>query len=421
MGHTVGLAVLAAVFLLGTIRPINMGALALGAAFVVGLTVYGSNADDIAAGFPASMLIVLVGVTYLFALATRNGTVDWLVDAAVRMVQGRIGLIPWVMFLVPCALTSIGSATPSAVAVMVPIALKFARQYRISEAMTGVMVIQGATAGGFSPLGIYGIVVNGLVGRVPPLALFAGTFTACLLVAGVAYVRYSGFAPRVPDPEPAGGGGAGGGGATRTVVKPAQRLTPRMVLTLCGILTLVLGALLAGLDVGFAAITVVAVLGLVHPEDGKAAAGDIAWGTVLLICGIITYIALLQRMGAIDWLGARIAGINAPLLAALFVCVIGAVVSAFASTTAFLGAVLPMAAPFLGGGEVGTVGLVVAVAVSTSVVDCSPYSTMGALTVANAGESTRDGVFRSLMRWGLTLMLVAPVLAWGLLVLPGSW
>ena len=58
----------------------------------------GVSEDDIFAGFPGDLFIILVGVTYLFAIANNNGTVDWLVHAAVRAVGGRVALIPWVMF-----------------------------------------------------------------------------------------------------------------------------------------------------------------------------------------------------------------------------------------------------------------------------------------------------------------------------------
>ena len=52
------------------------------------------------------------------------------------------------------------------------------------------------------------------------------------------------------------------------------------------------------------------------------------------------------------------------------------------------------AVPFLQTGEVGAVGRVVVLAVSTSTVDCSPFSTKGA-------------------------SVVAPLLTWGVLVVPG--
>ena len=103
-GEVIALLTLAAVFLVATVTSAHMGALALVAAFLVGGLVYGVDADEVLAGFPGSMFVILVGVTYLFALAKNNGTVDWLVHASVRVAGGRIAAVPVVMFLVPAAI-----------------------------------------------------------------------------------------------------------------------------------------------------------------------------------------------------------------------------------------------------------------------------------------------------------------------------
>ena len=97
-------------------------------------------------------------------------------------------------------------------------------------------------------------------------------------------------------------------------------------------------------------MTIAVVLSLLMPQATKGAAEKVAWPTVLLICGIVTYVALLQEMGTIDWLGEQVAGIGTPLLAALVICFIGGAVSAFASTTGILGALIPLAVPFLAQG-----------------------------------------------------------------------
>ena len=78
--------VLAVVFLVGTVRSVNLGALALVAAFGVGVGVFAMDTGDILAGFPAELFVILVGVTFLFAIASANGTVDWLVQLAIRAV-----------------------------------------------------------------------------------------------------------------------------------------------------------------------------------------------------------------------------------------------------------------------------------------------------------------------------------------------
>ncbi len=67
---------LVAMFVAATLLPINMGALGFVAAFLVGTLAVGMNTDDIIGGFPSELFLTLVGVTYLFAIAQNNGTVD---------------------------------------------------------------------------------------------------------------------------------------------------------------------------------------------------------------------------------------------------------------------------------------------------------------------------------------------------------
>lgn len=103
----------------------------------------------------------------------------------------------------------------------------------------------------------------------------------------------------------------------------------------------------------------------------------------------------------------------------MLICLIGAVVSAFASTTGILGALIPIAIPFLLSGEIGAVGLIAALAISSSVVDSSPISTSGALVTASAPEEQREAVFRRLMQWGLCMAAITPLLTWLIFILPG--
>ena len=448
MSHEIlSLIVLAVIFLVATIRGVNMGALALVAAFVVGLAVYDVTEADILKGFPSSLFVILVGVTYLFALAKNNGTVDWIVHGAVRAVGGRVALVPWAMFVVCAIVTAIGAVSPAAVAIVAPVAMGFATRYKIHPMLMGMMVVQGATAGSFSPIGIFGSITNGVVDKngLPgnPLFLFASAFVASLLIAVIAFFAFGGRALMARGKETAdvtemgdlaeeGMQGFREGNvrsephskveADRTLkadtVPDHHKLNTQKIMTLVGLVGLIVGALGFGLDVGFTALTVAVVLTLLFPKSAKGAVEKISWGTVLLIGGIVTYVGLLQNQGVVKWLGDSVADIGAPLIAALMICLIGAVVSAFASTTGIIGALIPLAVPFLLRGEVNAVALIAALAIASSVVDCSPFSTNGALVVANADPSERDSVFRQLMIWGMSIMVIAPVLVWAALVVP---
>lgn len=441
------------VFLIATILPVHMGALAFVAAFVVGGVFLGETTDDVVAGFPGDLFVILVGVTYLFAIANHNGTVEWLVHIAVRAVRGRISLIPWVMFTVTGILTAFGAVVPAAVAIIAPIGMGFAAKYKINPMLMGLLIINGASAGGFSPISIFGSIVNGVVERneLPsnPTLLFVSSIVFNVLLSVGVYVLFGGrelsgrnanreaeegilVAARsfegVPNVQQTIGGttlthpgqrASGDAGVTHVGPEDAPTLNLERILTLVGLLGLGIGALAFGLDVGFTAITVAVILTLVNPGRSKAAVGEISWPTVLLICGIVTYVSMMERAGAIDFLGHQVATIGAPLVAALIICFIGAAVSAFASTTGILGALIPLAVPFLLAGEVGAVGLIIALSISSSVVDSSPFSTSGALVVANSIEEKRDAVFKGLMRWGFSMVVIAPIVSWLIFVVPG--
>src|SRR2546427_757155 len=127
--------------------------------------------------------------------------------------------------------------------------------------------------------------------------------------------------------------------------------------------------------------------------------------------------SVMDKMGTIDFVGHSVAQLTSPLVAALLLCFVGAVVSAFASSTAVLGSLIPLAVPFLqGGSDVSAVGFIAAMAVSSTIVDVSPFSTNGALVLANAKGVDRDRFFRQLMVYGGLVTLVAPLLVWLLFV-----
>ncbi len=452
MSHElISLAVLVIVFLIATVRGVNMGALALVASFIVGLSVYDATVDDVLAGFPADLFVILVGVTYLFALAKNNGTVDWIVHAAVRAVGGRVALVPWAMFGVCATVTAVGAVSPAAVAIVAPVGMGFAVRYQIHPVMMGIMIVQGATAGSFSPIGIFGSITNGVVDdrNLPGNEgfLFLTTFLAATLIAVITYFAFGGrqliargredahvlamaaqaeaasFAAThdtstTREPHSAVEAREA---ASRDQAAPADeshRLNAQRSLTLVGLAALIVGALGFDLDVGFTALTIAVALTLAFPQSAKGAVEKISWGTVLLIGGIVTYVTLLENQGVVQWLGEEVAGVGAAIVAALLICFIGSVVSAFASTTGIIGALIPLAVPFLLTDQVNAVGLIAALAISSSVVDCSPFSTNGALVVANAEAEDREMVFKRLMQWGMSIVVVAPIVAWLVLVVP---
>ena len=90
----VAIIALVALFVIGTLLPINMGALAYVAAWLVGMYALDLDEKEILAGVSGDLILTLIGVTYLFAIARNNGTVDLIVRTAVRARRRPRGADP---------------------------------------------------------------------------------------------------------------------------------------------------------------------------------------------------------------------------------------------------------------------------------------------------------------------------------------
>jgi di/tricarboxylate transporter len=437
----VGILVLALIFAIGTWRSINLGALALVAAVVLGTGFAGASLKDVYAGFPADLFVLLVGVTFLFGVATANGTVEWVVDRAVHLVGDHARALPWVLFVVAAIPTTAGALGPAGIAILAPLGLRIGQRYNINPVLTSLMIVHGSAVGNFSPINVLGAIVNKTMERegLPsnPLLLFAGNLVFNALLAVAIYLIYGrGLRRRSDDGErsesvsigaravdndsPITTAGATAIRASTALSSPPEhlaKLTRPQIITIGAVVLVLIGAIGFGFDIGVLALVAAVVLRLATPQSSEGAEKSIAWNVVLLICGILTYVALLQHIGTIDRVGNAVADMRTPLLAAFVICLIAGAVSAFASSTATIGALIPLSVPLLAQGDLPTVSFIVALSISATAVDATPFSTVGALTVANAPVSQQQRVFKGMLRWGLSMILVAPAAAWLIFIL----
>lgn len=137
--HTFGILGLALIFVIGTLRPINLGVLSLVMTFLVGTFLAGEQLADMYRGFPVDLLILLVGITYLFAIAANNGTIERIVGAAAHLVRDRRSLIPWIVFALAAVPTMAGALGSAGVALLAPLALRLAERYDVDRRMIGLI------------------------------------------------------------------------------------------------------------------------------------------------------------------------------------------------------------------------------------------------------------------------------------------
>ncbi len=195
--HVAGIAGLVVIFVIGTVRPVSLGALALVMTYLIGTLVVGESVSEMYRGFPVDLLVLLVGVTYLFGIATSNGTLERFVEGAAWLVQGRRALIPWIAFGVASVPAMAGALGSAGVAMLAPLALRLAERYDIDRRMVGLMVVHGAAAGNFSPLNVLSAIVtqavatNGL--QMSATVLFLANLAYNVVLAGAIFLVFGGL------------------------------------------------------------------------------------------------------------------------------------------------------------------------------------------------------------------------------------
>lgn len=441
--------VLVAAFAVGSFTKINAGLLATVAAFGVGTLLAGMSIKDVIGQFPAGLFFILVGATLLFAIVRINGTIDLLAYWAERLAGDRKILVPVLMFLLTAALASAGAFTPAAIAIVAPVGLALGMRFGISTLAMGLVIVQGANAGAFSPVNPFGVLANKMLDGAgasdDSFKLYAYCFIFNAILAVIAYALVQAIMKRRAakagtlhtdggdnDVKDDGGAGAPSGealsgpGGTGTAVLTAPTsvttgtrtrpekvaATPMRILTLVGIASLLVLTTVLGLDVGVASLVIAAVLIVLDSSVQKPAVESMPWSAIILVTGIVTYVGMLEKMGALKELQEGIAGLGNSSLAALIASYVVAIVSAFASTTGTLGVISPVVHSIAMDPLLTPVGVITAIAISSSVVDVSPMSTSGALLMASAQPKDERMFFRALLLWAIAMIGVVPLLVW---------
>ncbi|MET4431429.1 MULTISPECIES: SLC13 family permease [unclassified Mycolicibacterium] len=441
----VSIGILLVTLAVATLRGVHIGALALAVALGVGLTLGAESTKEVMAGFPVDLMLLLLGITYLVAIARVNGTLDRLVDWAVRRTGTRKVLLPWVMFALALAIAALGN--PLAAMIVIPIAMLLAEQNGRDPVVMGLGAINGSLAGCFAPTSLYGVLsvnIGEMAGvELNPFAQFAFVLAVVVgLQVGAQFLfrRHRTIepgdapasTPPVPGPTDASTHSIGGSGSAPVAVQTRLDTAPGTVSASTAVQRVTMGALsllivvvvLApalgyAVNIGAVALSLGIVIALLFPKETRPAIGDIDWSTILLVGGVVTYVGILQRMGAVDSLGNVAVSIPSALVAAFAVCVIAAVISAFASTTALFPALIPLALPMVATGNLSAAGLIIAIGASATLVDASPFSTSGAIMVASSPPEEHTRVFKMLLRWGLSMAVIGPLVTCGLLLVPG--
>ncbi len=391
---------------------LNPGVLAITLAWIIGVYLTEPGAEPLGlrtvmSGFPTDLFLTLTGVTFLFALAQGNGTLERVAAVAVRLCRGNLGLIPVAFFLLAFVFASVGAGNIAATALIAPTAMATAHSAGISSFLMMIMVGHGAVAGALSPVAPTGVIAAGIMRDRIGVEGFEWQFYLDNLMANVA-IALIGYLVL-------GGWRLFRSRASATVV-PASSLAESAFALKHNVTLAVLAILLIGVvgfdaNVGMVAFAGGGILVLGGFSDETDAIKRIPWGVILMVSGVTVLTALLQVTGGTDLFTDMVANISGPRSVTGIIAGITGVISVYSSTS---GVVLPAFLPIAAGlaDQVGASVMAVAssIIVGGHLVDTSPLSTIGALALASADPSVdRKALFNKGLAWGLSMSVVGAV------------
>lgn len=414
---------------------LNVGFLSIAFGIIVGGLWVGMNGAKVMNTFPIGLFMILVGVTFLFALASTNGTMEKVSSYAIRACGGKTAWLPLIIYILVSILTTIGPGNIAATALMAPVAMAIATRVGMPAFLMTLLVVGAANGAAFSPFAPTGIISNGIIAKIAPqLPAIQEAWTldglawkihfnseycqgiinigGFLVMGGWAWIaKQHGQAINIdelaPKPEP---------------------FTSKQWYTLFAILLLivfVIAPALPGLkdlipkvikpliaNVGSVAFILAGILMLLNAGDSKSAVKAMPWGVIMMVCGVTVLVEVMDRSGGLNAMVRMIGVISGPVTVNFWLGLLTGVISAYSSSS---GVVMPMFLPLVPGlakevPSADVIAMISSINIGSHLVDTSPLSTLGALCIACAGEhEDKAKLFRKLLIWGLSMAIVGAV------------
>ncbi|MBQ3399112.1 MAG: hypothetical protein IJG51_09505 [Synergistaceae bacterium] len=403
----ISLLVLVVVVAIGFIKKINLGFFALGAAFVLG-TVGGMKASQITAGFSSSMFVTLVGVTFMFGMASQNGTLELFSKKVVALVGKHTVLIPILMFVLSAFISAIGPGHIAAGILMTTFAMYLAFAMDINPMATSLYAKLGANAGCASTLSLTGILAAQLSNPMGysgfGLHLFLSTLLSGFVFTLVVYILYKGYAVKADNP---------------LKWSDIPKFNREQRITIAVIIVVVICCIGFKLDTGLFAFLAASVLILTGCADEKKAIKGIPWGTLVFICGVGALVNVINKLGGIKLVSDYLSSLMTADSAVAIMSASSGILSWVSSTTGVvMPALLPIADNVAHTFGVSYVELMSAIIATSFAAAISPLSTGGAIIMSSYSASKEttteemNNMFKTLFLLSVANVLINVLMSW---------
>ncbi len=392
---------LVASIVLGVVRKVNIGVVAMSFAFLLGHFVFGIKGKELVRYWPLDVFFMMMAAQFMFSFASTNGTTKLVAEKLAYKIRNYAKFLPWAFMFATTALTVCG-ADPAVVIFMLPVALIAGGKSQINPIIMCVMILAGAIMGGAGPISIIGLVTAGLAAKVGVdsyLPIWAATFTSMLLQATIVYFVFGGYTAKSLED---------------VALNKPEAFSMKQKITLGVILLVLVLIMFLKMPLGGAMFIGAALMLLSNVANEKDVIKNVSWGVLLMVGGTGMLVEVMSHVGGVKMVAKFLTSIMNPNTAAP---IIGLVAGLMTFVSSFVGVVAPTLIPLVPSlvqefhGAVEPVQLIQAIQSVGYGVCYSPLSSLGALAMAALpADVDSKRVFTQLMVAAFVCMTFAMVL-----------
>mgnify|MGYP000108034548 CR=1 FL=1 len=255
----ISLLLLAVAIAIGFFRKTNVGLVCIFFAVIIG-KLAGIPDGEILKGFKPNLFINLMGVTLLFSILNKNGTIELLARKIVSLAGSNKYLIPIAVFLMGALLTGIGPGSIPLLAIMPAIAIPLARARGYNPLMLAIIGCSGCFGGRMSPITPEGLLSydllrqSGLDAVAAVRSIYTAQMISGILIALAAFVYYKGYRIQMPE---------------KGTEEKLSGFTGQQLLSLLGLLVMAVLVIAFKQNVGLTSFSVSAILLMCHAASEK--------------------------------------------------------------------------------------------------------------------------------------------------------
>lgn len=310
---------------IGVLAKVNIGIVSLGFAIILGF-LGGIPGGDIIAGFPTGLFLNLTGMFFFFSIVQVNGSLALLSEKIFVKLSNLRKLYPIMVFIVSAIVMFIDPGGLTAYVVLPAIAMSIGYPLGYNPVLIGILTIFGGQAMIMTPFGVFGniaidvLAMNGYDGYLPMVLI---NMALIFLIGGVlVFIVYKGWNinhdQKIEDL------------TEENNVVENQSFNNQQKLTLVALVLLILSIMVLQTHAGLTAFMFSFILLALKAADEEKVFAGVPWGTIFLIVGMSTLLAVIEFFGGMVLLADLLGAVSGRWTAAPFIGLTASFMSFFA-------------------------------------------------------------------------------------------